>query len=439
MSSAVSILPGPSAGAATAGTVTASGAQASGEGRRIARLIGNGAIALAVFMGGFVIFEPAPYELLLAVLLVIWFLFGMRLPRSVLPLLALFTLFNVGGVVASFQMDDWRDGIIYVAVSYFLALTSVFFAIVILEDMGRLRLVFRVYVASAIVTASLGIIGYFGVVPGFEIFTRFGRAMGAFQDPNVFGPFLVAPILYLVYGVVNRSPILMPIRAAMLLILMLGLFLSFSRGAWGLAIISILGFYMLLIVNEQRARVRLKYIVLAVAGAVAVALMLLVAIQFEAVADVLAERLRLVQDYDAGRYGRFARHALGFSMALDHPLGIGPLEFGKMWGEDTHNNLVKALMAHGWLGFASWVAIMVWTLVAGFKLLFRPRPWLPYYQIAYVVFVGHQIVGIVIDTDHWRHFYLMIGIVWGGMALEARWQRQRRAGIMPEGGRQPAA
>ena len=88
-------------------------------------------------------------------------------------------------------------------------------------------------------------------------------------------------------------------------------------------------------------------------------------------------------------------------------------------------------MAHGWLGFVTWLAMTVWTLVAGFKLLFRQRPWLPYYQIAYVVFFGHTIIGNVIDTDHWRHFYLVIGIIWGCIALEAKWQRDLKDKNMP--------
>ncbi|MCB1454926.1 MAG: hypothetical protein KDJ51_01310, partial [Nitratireductor sp.] len=87
------------------------------------------------------------------------------------------------------------------------------------------------------------------------------------------------------------------------------------------------------------------------------------------------------------------------------------LEFGYIFTEDTHNIFVKALMDYGWIGFVSLVTLFVWTLVAGFKLLFRQRPWLPYYQIAYVVFVGHMLIGNVIDIDHWRHFYLMMGIV----------------------------
>ena len=389
------------------------------------QLIANAAIAFAVFLGGFVIFEPAPYEVFLAALLGVWLLCGMRIPREVAPLLFLFTLFNFGGIISSFQIEEYTRGLIYVAVSYFLALTSVFFAIVIKQEMGRLRLIFRAYVVAAVITSTLGIIGYFNV-GGFEIFTRYNRAMGAFQDPNVFAPFLVAPVLYLIYGVVNRSPTLMPVRAGALVILLLGLFLAFSRAAWGLAIVSGGLFYLLLIVNEQKARVRLKYIVIGVAGVVAIVMLLLVALQFDEVSKLFAERAKAVQDYDGGQEGRFARHLLGFELALTKPLGIGPLEFGYIFAEDTHNNWVKALMDYGWLGFVCWLTIMVWTLAGGFKLLFRQRPWLPYVQIAYVVFFGHVLIGNVIDTDHWRHFYLLIGVIWGCMALETRWQQQRR-------------
>lgn len=391
-----------------------------------AKWLADRAIWFAVFLGGFVIFEPAPYELFLAMLLGIWVLAGMRIPRAVVPLLVMFCLFEAGGVISSFQIPEWQRGIQYVAVSTFLALSSVFFAIVILEDMGRLRLIMRAYVVAAVITTLLGIIGYFGVVPGFEMFTRYSRAMGAFQDPNVYGPFLVPPILYLIHGILNRSVTLAPVRAAMLLILLLGLFLAFSRAAWGLFVITAVMFYLLLIINAATARERLKYISLAVAGTVALVVMLAVALQFDAVSSLFTERFKAVQDYDGGREGRFARHLAGYLLALTKPLGIGPLEFGYVFTEDTHNNFVKALMDYGWLGFFSWVAMNVWTLVAGFKLLFRPRPWLPYLQIAYVVFFGHVLIGNVIDTDHWRHFYLMIGIVWGCIALEARWQREHR-------------
>lgn len=392
-------------------------------GRASIKALADWCIAIAVFSGGFVMFEPAPYELILSAMLGMWLLFGMRIPREVLPLLLLLTVFNIGGIISSFQGADWNGGLIYVAVSFFLALTSVFFAILIMEDMGRLRLIYRAYVISALVTALLGIAGYLGLAPGLEIFTLYSRAKGAFQDPNVFGPFLTVPILYLIYGIVNRSPSLLPVRAGILAILLIALMLSFSRAAWGLAFLSAILFYALLIINEQQAKTRLKYVVIAIIGVSAGIVLITALFQLEAVSILLEQRLKLVQDYDTGRGGRFARHLQGYLFALETPLGVGPLQFGPIFGADTHNNFLKALMDYGWVGFFSWITLLMVTLAAGFKLLFRQRPWLPYFQIAYVTFIGHHIIGNVIDTDHWRHFYLLMGIIWGCIGLEYRWQR----------------
>ncbi|MEM9574260.1 MAG: hypothetical protein AAF870_03405, partial [Pseudomonadota bacterium] len=156
---------------------------------------------------------------------------------------------------------------------------------------------------------------------------------------------------------------------------------------------------------------------------------LLVALQIDSVRDLFLTRAQLVQEYDGARLGRFARHWLGFAKALEHPFGIGILEFGKIFGEDPHNIWLKALFDYSWLGFAAYVALMVWTLIAGFKILFRNRIWQPFLLCAYIVFVGHIIIGNVIDTDHWRHFFLLLGIIWGCVAAEANHQRALRNSI----------
>ena len=70
-------------------------------------------------------------------------------------------------------------------------------------------------------------------------------------------------------------------------------------------------------------------------------------------------------------------------------------------------------MDYGWLGFASWAIMIGWTIAGRLPLLFRDRPWQPYLLCAYVVFVGHVFLGTIIDTDHWRHFYLLLGMIWG--------------------------
>jgi len=384
--------------------------------------LANAAIAVAVFSGGFVIFEPAPYELLLAGLLAIFFLLGLRVPKEILPVLIPVTTFTIGGVISSFMIDDYQRGLIYNAVTFFLGLTSVFFALLIKQDMGRIRLIFRAYVLAAFFTSTLGIIGYFGV-PGFDTFTRYERAQGAFADPNVFAPFLVVPILYLLYGVMNRSVALLPIRLGLLGIILLGELLAGSRSGWGLTVVTAGLFYVLLLVNEPRSQVRAKYILMGVAGFVSLIVAVIGALQVDAVWEIISQRAKVVQEYDGARIGRFARHAIGFELALSKPLGIGNLEFGYLYGEDEHNVYLRSLLSYGWLGFVSWLTIVLWPLIAGFKLLFLKRPWQPYFQIAYVVFFGHLLIAWVIDIDHWRHFYLLIGILWGCILLEISYRK----------------
>ena len=119
-----------------------------------------------------------------------------------------------------------------------------------------------------------------------------------------------------------------------------------------------------------------------------------------------------------------------FFDAIDYR-GIGNLEFGFLYGEDEHNVYLRALLSYGWLGFVSWLALVFWPLVAGFKILFQARPWQVYFQIAYVVVVGHLMVGWVIDIDHWRHFYLLLGILWGCILLEQKRTRALRSGTLP--------
>lgn len=386
--------------------------------------LSNILIGLAVFLGGFVVFEPAPYELLLAGLLGASFLFGMRIPFGIMPLLLPAVTFAIGGFISSFMIDDYQRGMIYNAVTLFLGLTSVYFAIIISQEMGRLRLIFRVYVLAAAATSILGILGYFNL-PGFEMFTRYSRAQGAFADPNVFAPFLVPAILYLMYGVMNRSVTMLPIRAGLLFIVLLGVFLAFSRAAWGLTILCGGAFYFLLLINERSARNRAKYILLGVAGLGAAVIGLIGALQVDAISELFSERAQVVQSYDGARLGRFARHAIGFELALSKPFGIGNLEFGFLYGEDEHNVYLRALLSYGWLGFVSWLALVFIPVFAGFKMLFQNRPWQIYFQIAYVVFAGHLLVGYVIDIDHWRHFYLLLGIIWGCILLERSHQNMR--------------
>jgi O-antigen ligase len=251
----------------------------------------------------------------------------------------------------------------------------------------------------------------------------YSRAAGAFQDPNVFGPFLAAPALFLLHGILTDRLRRLPLYALPLLVIAAGLFLSFSRGAWGLFAVSAAMMMGALFLQSRSNAFRLRIALMGAAALVLLALAVLAVLQLPGVAELFETRAHVVQDYDGARLGRFARHVLGFQLALEHPFGIGLLMFDDLFGEDTHNIWLKAILEYSWLGFASYVALILWTLAAGFRILFRDRPWQPFLLCAYIVLVGHVVLGAVIDTDHWRHFYLLLGLVWGAIALERRHQR----------------
>lgn len=390
------------------------------------RIIGSGMVAFGVFLSGFVIREPAPYEVIMAVQIAIWFLLGLKISRSVAPLLVLLLLFNIGGLLSLTVMKDITGAPLYMAVSIFLALTSVFYAAIIENGHHRLLIIFRAWVAGAVITSLLGILGYFHAFPGAEIFTRYDRAMGAFQDPNVFGPYLVAPAIYLTYRLLTARLSRAFFYVPGILILALGIFLSFSRAAWGLFAFAALALIVVMLLKERTAAFRMKIFMLAITAVVLLMLAIAGAMQSKKVSDLFMNRAKLVQDYDGARLGRFERHKIGFLMAMERPLGMGPMVLGKMFGEDEHNIWLKSLTTYGWLGFACYL-ILVWsTLYIGFRALLRDRPWQPYLMVAWIVLAGHALIGNVIDLDHWRHVYLLYGIIWGCFALENNWQKRSR-------------
>ena len=203
--------------------------------------LGRAALWVVVFLGGFVLNEPAPYELAMVAGLGLWLLSAPRLPVAIAPLIVIVTLFLSGGLIATLMSDDFGEAIMYIAVTGFLAVTALFFAAIVAQAPDRLTTISNAYLASALVVGALGIAGYFGY--GHAIFTLYGRAKGTFQDPNVFGPFLVLPWTVLVHTLITRPVLERPFwrqagRLAALAVLTLAILLSFSRAAWGLAVLT---------------------------------------------------------------------------------------------------------------------------------------------------------------------------------------------------------
>ena len=169
---------------------------------------------------------------------------------------------------------------------------------------------------------------------------------------------------------------------------------------------------------------RMRIIVLAMVGVVLVALFVIALLSIQQVADVFRERAALEQSYDVGHYGRFGRYILGTALGLERPLGVGPLQFSLYFGEDPHNTYLNTFMSGGWLTGLSYLTLTVVTLVMGLRFIRVETPWQPIYHAIYAAYIGVAAESAIIDSDHWRHYFLILGLLWGLMAVSRPAQRE---------------
>ena len=115
-----------------------------------------------------------------------------------------------------------------------------------------------------------------------------------------------------------------------MLLLLGGLFLSFSRGAWIHFVISAAVCVALLLAVTHDARQRTRIVALTIVAAFAVVLLLTAMLSVGSIHDMFLERAKAFQPYDLGPGGHFWLQRLTLGAILDHPNGLGPFEFGRI-------------------------------------------------------------------------------------------------------------
>jgi hypothetical protein len=368
--------------------------------------------------GAIVFIEPSPYELSTLLSIVIFFATGLRLRLAFMPIFLLLILLNVGYSIGAIPFLDHSDVANWIATSWYMAVTVMFFAMVLADDTEtRLDMLRRGLVVGAMIASLAAIAGYFHLVPGGnDLLTLYDRARGTFKDPNVLGAFLILPALFVLQSVVSDRFGKSFRNALAFGIMALAILLAFSRAAWGGLILTAAFMLATMVVTSPSPAQRSRIVVMAIAAVVLVAVLLAVLLSFDSVRDMFQQRASFDQSYDEGRFGRFGRHILGAQMALDLPFGIGPLQFHNYFPEDTHNSYLNAFMSGGWISGICYPALVFITVITGFRYVFVRVPWQRSYLAIFAAFLGTVGESFVIDTDHWRHFWMMLGAMWGMFA-----------------------
>jgi len=365
-----------------------------------------------------VFIEPSPYEIATLLAAIIFFATGLRLRLVFMPLVLALFLLNIGYTICAIPLLGQSQIANWIVTSWYMAVTVAFSAMLVCEDTAaRLDMLRRGLVVGAILASFAGIAGYFHLVPGgYDLLTLYGRARGTFKDPNVFGAFLILPSLFTLQSMVSdrlgkalRNAIAFGIMAFAIL-------LAFSRAAWGGLVLTAVFMLALMVLTSQSNAQRSRIITMTVVAAVLGALLITVLLSFDSIAEMFKQRASFDQSYDGGRFGRFGRHILGAQMALDLPFGIGPLQFHRYFPEDTHNSYLNAFMSGGWISGVCYPALVFTTVIMGFRHIFVRVPWQRTYLAIFAAFLGTVGEGFIIDTDHWRQFWLMLGTMWGMIA-----------------------
>jgi hypothetical protein len=374
-------------------------------------------VALWVFSGAVVITEPSPYELSFAVvLLVSLFTANFAFQRRTLGLLVLWICFIPFALIGAFQArhTPLTDALLFQIVTIFLFFTTYWIANYIAQaPQQRMRVVMFGYTAAAVFSAILGTLGYLGLIPGEELLTLYGRAKALFKDPNVFGPFLILPAMYALQRVLLGKPNRAFWASLVVMIIAIGVFASFSRAAWGHFAMSAAMVYVMCFVFVAHAREKVRMLVLGLVGALALVVMIGGMLSIPSVQRLFDTRATS-QNYDEGETGRFGRQGYAFELALDNPLGIGPMEFRNLRiREEPHNSYINAMHVYGWGGGLAFILLIGTTLWRGASFVLRPSPNRLLLIPLISVFVPLSIEAAIIDLDHWRHFFLVAGLIWG--------------------------
>jgi len=390
-----------------------------------------GASAAIVFV------EPSPYELVTLLATVIFLATGLRLRLVFMPLLLLLFLINVGYSIGATPLMDRPEVVNWIATSWYMAVTVILFATVVSEDTAaRLDMLRRGLIVGALVAAIAGIAGYFNLIPGgYDLLTLYGRARGTFKDPNVLGAFLILPALFVLQSVVSDSFRKSFRSAIALAVIALAILLAFSRAAWGGFVITSAFMLAMMVLTSQSRAQRSRIIVISMVAVIIVVVLVAVLLSFNQIDEMFRQRASFDQSYDEGRFGRFGRHALGAAMALDLPFGIGPLQFHNYFPEDTHNSYLNAFMSGGWIAGVCYPALVFVTVIMGFRHAFIRVPWQRAYLAIFAAYLGLVGENFVIDTDHWRHFWMMLGAMWGMFAAAQRYKASAgdQAPLAPDG------
>lgn len=370
----------------------------------------NLALFIDILLLSVAFIEPSPSDIIFVFLFV--FMWKSRKTETAIlnarhVILAFLYLFILSNIISLYNLTNLIVGIKYLIITIYLVL----YAVLIFRNVGmkNYKLIFTAYIISSTAAALIGISGYLLKIPVLTCY-EFTRAKALFKDPNVFGPFLVPAVILLlsILKEKRQSKVVNLIIIAAIIINSIGILISFSRGAYVNFLIAIIIYFIF-----SYKEMRLKRLVL-----YSVVFLLFFGVLWAAIADdnfkdFFAHRVKL-QGYDLER---FKVQQSGLSIAKGRLFGYGPgqyeltVERAMDFRYSAHSLYIRVILENGILGFLILIAFL--TILLFFLLricLYQIGSRKDAGIVLMAILCGILINGIVVDTLHWRHLWLFVGM-----------------------------
>lgn len=374
-------------------------------------------LALAVLLSGIVFKEPAPVDLMMVCFIGMMCVLrdGRVGPLTTVNLVIWLALVALS-LVATVYSPGFGEAVKHQLITLFLLLGAVAISAFIAQDPEpRATLVLNCYVGAIVFACLLAYIGYFNLFPGgYELFTNYGRARGSFKDPNVFGAAMGPAMTYLVW-LLLRWPARKSLLPGLLFLFMApALLITFSRGAWISLAVSLTILGLIALTRTRRRSDHMRMAIYSIFGLLAMTVTVVAVLQIPKVSNLMQQRASLTQGYDEGPEGRFGGQRKAMRLILENPLGIGTHTFREIYHhEEVHNVYLTMFHYAGWLGGLLFIASVLMTLVVGLNGALQLGALQGVMAVAVASFAGLVVEGLVIDIDHWRHFFIVFALIWG--------------------------
>ena len=382
-----------------------------------------------------VVIEPAPFDLLTVLFLGILVPMGLRIPAGMGMVLFYAGLFILGNILSFTDVENFPAALRYMAITIFMFAIFLLTACLVYHDPERVMPAFwKGYLFAALLASLTGVLAYFDFIPDAEAFLKFGRAKGLFKDPNVYAPFLIAPLFYLAARFIADTGWKKLSAMAGFTVLVLGTLVGFSRGAIGNLVLAALIFLTIKFAVKPSLQLFVRYVVYGSGILLLTVALLIGALQTDKVSSMLAERAKLVQSYDVeSGSGRFVVQKKNLIHGLSDPLGLGPGEEVLEYFIEPHNVYLYILAENGWLGFFGFVAFIVSGIRLGISWILSHHDVSDEYLIIFAVTTSTALQSLLIDSIHWRHLFVLNGVLWGLTLAQRR--RESATTVVPKNAR----